>query len=138
MPRTTRSSGNESDSERLRWGITSSRDRRWYGRGRRDAGRQKKERACHGAHHDGCYLGEPEDRSGDYSHDDQAVFNVVACLQRVVPEVEGLRDMAAKTNQQKQKRTELKTMSPHFTVLSRCKFRVRKRTHHPTILVAFT
>jgi hypothetical protein len=34
--------------------------------------------------------------------------------------------MAAKTNQQKQKRTELKKLLTHYTVLSRRKFRVRK------------
>jgi hypothetical protein len=39
----------------------------------------------------------------------------IACLQSVVPEVENLHDMAAETNQQKQKRTELKKVSPHFT-----------------------
>jgi hypothetical protein len=83
-------------------------------------------------------VSDPKTRSGDQSHHHQAVFNVIACLQCVVPEVECLRDMAAKTDQQKQKRTELKKVSPHFTLLSRCKFRVQKGTHHPTILAAFT
>ncbi len=34
--------------------------------------------------------------------------------------------MAAKTNQQKQKRTELKKISPHFTLGCYCKLGVRK------------
>jgi len=58
-------------------------------------------------------VGDPETSSGDQGHRHQAVFNVVAGLQRVIPEIEGLRDVAAKTNQQKQKRTELKKLSPH-------------------------
>ena len=53
-------------------------------------------------------MGEPKARSCDQSHHYQTIFNVIARLQSVVPEVECLRDMAAKTNQQEQKRTELK------------------------------
>ena len=83
-------------------------------------------------------MSDPKTRSGDQSHHHQAVFNVCPCLERVVPEVECLRDMAAKTDYQKQKSTELEKLSLHFAVLSRCKFRVRKGTHHPTILVVFT
>jgi hypothetical protein len=71
--------------------------------------------------------------SGDQSHEDQAVFNVIARLQSVVPEVECLRDLGAKTDQQKHECTELKKGSPHFTVLTRGRFRERKGTHHPTI-----
>jgi hypothetical protein len=59
-------------------------------------------------------VGDPKTRSGDQSHHHQAVFNVVACLQCLIPEVEYLRYVAAKTNQQEQKRTELKKLSPHF------------------------
>ena len=61
-------------------------------------------------------MGEPKTRPSDQSHYHQAVFSVIACLQCVVPEVERLRDMAAKTDQQEQKRTGLKKVSPHFTV----------------------
>ena len=62
-------------------------------------------------------MSEPKARSGNQSHNYHAVFNVTARLQRVLPEIERLRDMAAKTNQQKQKRAELKKLSPHFIVL---------------------
>jgi|GraSoi2013_100cm_1033763.scaffolds.fasta_scaffold04884_4 hypothetical protein len=82
-------------------------------------------------------MSEPKNCSGNQSHNYHAVFNVTARLQRVVPEIERLRDMAAKTNQQKQKRAELKKLSPHFIVLSGRGFHLRKRTRHPTILVAF-
>lgn len=68
------------------------------------------------AHH---YGGEPKNRSGDQSHHHQAVFNVIAFLECVIPEVECLCYMAAKTNQQKQKRTELKKLLTHYTVLGR-------------------
>jgi hypothetical protein len=61
---------------------------------------------------------EPKTRAGDQSHHHQAVFNVIACLQRVIPEIECLRYMAAKTNQQEQKRAELKKLPPHFDRLS--------------------
>jgi hypothetical protein len=61
-------------------------------------------------------MGDPKTRSGDQSHHHQAVFNVIARLQCLVPEVECLRNVAPSTNQQKQKRTELKKLSPHFTV----------------------
>jgi hypothetical protein len=54
-------------------------------------------------------------RTSDQSQDHQAVFNIIACLQCVVPEVECLCDLAAKTDQQKQERTELKKVSPHFS-----------------------
>ena len=69
-------------------------------------------------------MGEPKTRSCDQSHHYQAIFNVIARLQSVVPEVECLRDMAAKTNQQEQKRTELKKLLTHYTVLGRRKFRI--------------
>jgi hypothetical protein len=59
-------------------------------------------------------VGEPKTRSSDQSHHHQTVFNVIAGLHCVVPEVECLRDMAAKTDQQKQKSTELKKLSPHI------------------------
>jgi len=62
------------------------------------------------AHH---YGGEAKNRSGEQSHHHQAVFNVIAVLECVIPEVECLRYMAAKTNQQKQKRTELKKLLTH-------------------------
>jgi hypothetical protein len=62
-------------------------------------------------------VGEPKTGSDDQNDDHQAVFDVVACLQGVVPEVKGLRDLAAKTNQEKQKRTDLKKVSPHFTLV---------------------
>jgi hypothetical protein len=61
-------------------------------------------------------LGEPEPRTGDQSHYHQGVFDVIARLQCVVPEVECLRNMTAKTNQQEQKRTELNKLSPHSTL----------------------
>ena len=60
-------------------------------------------------------MGEPKTRTGDQSHYHQGVFDVIARLQCVVPEVEYLRNMTAKTNQHKQKSTELKKVSPHFT-----------------------
>jgi hypothetical protein len=61
-------------------------------------------------------VGQSKTGSGDQNHDHEAVFDVIACLQCVVPEVKGLRDLRAKTNQEKQKRTELKKVSPHFTL----------------------
>ena len=59
-------------------------------------------------------MGEPKTRSSGQSHHHQTVFNVIAGLHCVVPEVECLRDMAAKTDEQKQKSTELKKLSPHI------------------------
>jgi len=59
-------------------------------------------------------MGKPKTGSGYQNQDHQAVFDVVACLHCVIPEVKRLRDMAAKPNQEKQKRTELKKVSPHF------------------------
>jgi hypothetical protein len=61
-------------------------------------------------------MGQPKTCSGDQSHDYQAVFNVIACLQRVIPEVESLSHLRAKTDREKQKRTELKKVSPHVTL----------------------
>ena len=61
-------------------------------------------------------MGDPKAGSHDQDHDHQAVFDVVSCLQRVIPEVESLRDLRAQTNQEKQKRTELEKVSPHFTL----------------------
>ena len=58
-------------------------------------------------------MGEPKTCPGDHSHYHQGVFNVITRLEGVLPEVECLRDMAAKTDQQKQKRTELKKSSLH-------------------------
>jgi hypothetical protein len=55
--------------------------------------------------------------SGDQSHHHEAVFNVVTGLHCVIPVVECLRYVAAQTNQQNQKRTELKKLLPHLTVL---------------------
>ena len=63
-------------------------------------------------------MDKPKTNSGNQSNDDQAILNVTARLQCVVPEVECLRDMAAETNQQKQQRTELKKVLAHFTVRS--------------------
>jgi hypothetical protein len=50
------------------------------------------------AHHDGAYVDEPKARSGNQSQDHQIVFNVIARLQGVIPEVECFSDMAAETN----------------------------------------
>ena len=58
-------------------------------------------------------MGEPKAGSDDQDHSHQAVFDVVACLQSVVPKIEGLRNLGAKTDQKKQKRTELKKVSTH-------------------------
>ena len=58
-------------------------------------------------------MGQTERRSGDQSQYHQAVFDVVACLQRMVPVVECLSDGTAKANQQEQKRAELKKLLPH-------------------------
>ena len=71
------------------------------------------------------------DRRG---HNHHAVFNVTARLESVVPVIERLRNVAAETNQQKQKRTGLKKLSSHFTVLGCRKFRVRKSAQDLTIL----
>jgi hypothetical protein len=81
-------------------------------------------------------VGQSKTGSGDQSHDYQAVFDVVACLQCVVPEVESLRDMAAKTNQEKQNRAELKKVPPHFAVSKPP--RIPRAEDSPTILVVFT
>jgi len=61
-------------------------------------------------------MGQSKTGPGDQGHNDEAVFDVVACLQCVVPEVKSLRDLGAKTNEENQKRTELKKVSSHFTV----------------------
>ena len=82
-------------------------------------------------------MGEPKTGSGDQNHDHEAVFNVVACLQCMVPEVESFRNMAAKTNQEKQKRPELKKLSPHLTV-SKPPQIPRAEGDTLTILVVFT
>ena len=72
-------------------------------------------------------MGQPKNRSGDQYDDYQAVFDVVACLQCVVPEVKHLRDLGAKTNQEKQERTVLKKVSPHFyPLMPICRPAVRK------------
>jgi len=75
--------------------------------------------------------------SGDQSHHHEAVFNVVTGLHCVIPVVECLRYVAAQTNQQNQKRTELKKLLPHLTVLGLAR-PPQKRTHHLTILVVRT
>ena len=50
------------------------------------------------AHNDGAYVDEPKARSGNQSQYHQIVFNVIARLQSVIPEVECFSDMAAETN----------------------------------------
>ena len=55
-------------------------------------------RSGHGTHHDGAYVDEPNARSSNQSQDHQTVFNVIARLQGVIPEVECFSDMAAETN----------------------------------------
>ena len=50
------------------------------------------------AHHDGAHVDEPKARSSNQSQDHQIVFNVIARLQGVIPEVECFSDMAAETN----------------------------------------
>jgi hypothetical protein len=44
----------------------------------------------------------------------------------VIPEVESLRDLGAKTNQEKQERTELEKGSPHFAFDAICGLGARK------------
>jgi hypothetical protein len=73
-------------------------------------------------------MGEPKTGSGDQNHDHEAVFDVAAGLQCVVPEVKSLRNMAAKTNQEKQKRTELKKGRRTLLFDAICRLGVRK-TH---------
>lgn len=70
-------------------------------------------------------MSEPKTCSGDQSYNHQAIFNVIACLQRVIPEVEGLRDLRAKTDREKQKRTELEMVSPHISPLMPFAFSAR-------------
>ena len=79
-------------------------------------------------------MSDPKTGSHNQSHNHHAVFNIVACLKCLVPKVECLCDLGAKTDQQKQECTELKNTSPHFVVLTRGRFRERKGTHHRTIL----
>jgi hypothetical protein len=79
-------------------------------------------------------MSEPKTCSGSQSHNHHAVFNVTARLESVIPEIKRLRNMAAETNQQKQKRTGLKKLSSHFTVLGCRKFRVRSSAHDLVIL----
>lgn len=82
-------------------------------------------------------MSEPKTCSGNQSHNHHAVFNVTARLESVIPGIERLCNMAAETNQQKQKRTGLKKLSSHFTVLGCRKFRVRKSAQDLTILAVF-
>jgi hypothetical protein len=98
------------------WGITKACERRRCARGGSDKRRQKARRQQCTVNGYGGYVDEPETSSSNQSHDDQAVLNVTARLQCVVPEIECLRDMPAKTNQQKKKCTEFKKVSPHFTL----------------------
>ena len=35
-------------------------------------------------------MGKPKNRSGNQDHDDRAVLNIVACLERVIPMIEDL------------------------------------------------
>jgi len=55
-------------------------------------------RSGHGTHHDGAYVDEPNARSSNQSQDHQSVFNVIARLQGVTPDVEYFSDMATETN----------------------------------------
>ena len=82
-------------------------------------------------------MSEPKACSGNQSHNHHAVFNVTARLESVIPVIERLRNMAAETNQQKQKRTGLKKLSSQFTVLGFRKLRVRKSAQELTILGVF-
>jgi len=76
-------------------------------------------------------MGESKTRSGNQSHNHQAVFNVIASLEGVVPEVEGLRDMGAKADQENQKRTGLKKVLPHFTLGCRLQARLAENARGP-------
>ena len=80
-------------------------------------------------------MSEPKTCSGNQSHNHHAVFNVTARLESVIPVIERLCNMAAETNQQKQKRTGLKKLMSHFTVLGCRKFRVRKSAHEVTVVL---
>ena len=51
-----------------------------------------------GAHHDGGYVNDPKAHSSNQSQDHQTVFNVIARLQGVIPEVECFSDVPAETN----------------------------------------
>jgi hypothetical protein len=82
-------------------------------------------------------MSEPKTCSGSQSHNHHAVFNVTARLESVIPKIERLCNMAAETNQQKQKRTGLKKLSSHFIVLGCRKFRVCKSAQDLTILGVF-
>jgi hypothetical protein len=55
-------------------------------------------RQRYGTHQNGGCVCHPENCPGYQSHYYQAVFDVIACLQRVVPVVEYLSDRAAKAN----------------------------------------
>lgn len=81
-------------------------------------------------------MGQSKTGSDDQNHDHKAVFDVVACLQCVVPEVKSLRDMAAETDHEKQNRAELKNVPLHFTVSK--PLRIPPAEDSPTILVVFT
>jgi hypothetical protein len=52
-----------------------------------------------GAHHDGGYVNDPKAHSSNQSQDHQTVFNVIARLQGVIPEVECFSDVPAEANQ---------------------------------------
>jgi hypothetical protein len=73
-------------------------------------------------------MSEPKTCSGNQSHNHHAVFSVTARLESVIPGIEHLRNRAAETNQQKQKRSGLKKLSSHFTVLG-CANSACARTH---------
>jgi hypothetical protein len=52
-----------------------------------------------GAHHHGGYVNDPKAHSSNQSQDHQTVFNVIARLQGVIPEVECFSDVPAEANQ---------------------------------------
>jgi len=52
-----------------------------------------------GAHHDGGHVNDPKSRSSDQSQDHQTVFNVIAGLQSVIPEVECFSDVPTEAHQ---------------------------------------
>ena len=60
-------------------------------------------------------MSKPNSCSRDQRHDDSAVFNVVPCLERVIPIIEKLRHMSPNAKRQDQDRTELNKPSPHLT-----------------------
>lgn len=82
-------------------------------------------------------MSEPKTCSGNQSHDHHAVFNVTAPLESVVPKSNVSATWPQRQTSKKQKRTGLKKLSSHFTVLVCRKFRLRKNAHDLTILAVF-